>query len=62
MNPSQPPRLSVYAKTKVEAERVVLANPKHSVLRTSLNFGTSPTGDRAFNEQMRRRRATRRNA
>lgn len=47
-----PNPLNVYAKTKIEAERVVLANPKHTVLRTSLNFGTSPTGDRAFNEQM----------
>ena len=46
--------LSVYGKTKAEAERIVLANPKHTVLRTSLNFGRSPTGDRAFNEQMRR--------
>jgi dTDP-4-dehydrorhamnose reductase len=46
--------LSAYAKTKVAAEHIVLANPKHTVLRTSLNFGTSPTGDRAFNEQMLR--------
>ena len=46
--------LSVYGKTKAEAERIVLANPKHSVLRTSLNFGQSLTGDRAFNEPMRR--------
>jgi dTDP-4-dehydrorhamnose reductase len=46
--------LSVYGKTKAEAERVVLANPKHTVVRTSLNFGQSATGDRAFNEQMRR--------
>ncbi len=46
--------LSVYGKTKADAERVVLANPKHTVVRTSLNFGQSPTGDRAFNEQMRR--------
>ncbi len=45
--------LSEYAKTKVEAERIVLANPRHTVLRTSLNFGRSPTGNRAFNEQMR---------
>lgn len=45
--------LSAYAKTKVEAERIVLANAKHTVVRTSLNFGTSITGDRAFNEQMR---------
>ena len=46
--------LNVYARTKAEAERIVLANPKHTVIRTSLNFGASPTGDRAFNEQMRR--------
>ncbi len=45
--------LSVYAETKVAAERVVLANPRHSVIRTSLNGGTSPKGDRGFNEQMR---------
>lgn len=47
-----PNPLSAYAKTKVDAERVVLANPRHTVVRTSLNFGRSPTGDRAFNEQM----------
>jgi dTDP-4-dehydrorhamnose reductase len=46
--------LSVYAETKVEAERIVLANPLHTVIRISLNGGTSPTGDRGFNEQMRR--------
>ena len=45
--------LSVYAETKVAAERIVLANPRHTVIRTSLNGGTSPTGDRGFNEQMR---------
>ncbi len=45
--------LSVYGKSKVDAERVVLANPKHTVARTSLNFGQSLTGNRAFNEQMR---------
>ena len=45
--------LSVYGKSKAEAERIVLANPKHTVVRTSLNYGTSPTGNRAFNEQMR---------
>jgi dTDP-4-dehydrorhamnose reductase len=31
-----------------------LANPRHTVIRTSLNGGTSPTGDRGFNEQIRR--------
>jgi dTDP-4-dehydrorhamnose reductase len=45
--------LGVYAQTKVAAERKVLANPKHTVIRTSLNGGTSPTGDRGFNEQLR---------
>lgn len=46
--------LSVYAETKAQAERIVLANPRHTVIRTSLNGGTSPTGDRGFNEEMRR--------
>ncbi|MDO8598452.1 MAG: SDR family oxidoreductase, partial [Sulfuricaulis sp.] len=45
--------LSVYAETKVAAEQFVLANPKHTVVRTSLNGGTSPAGDRAFNEELR---------
>jgi dTDP-4-dehydrorhamnose reductase len=45
--------LSVYAETKAEAEHAVLANPNHLIIRTSLNGGTSPTGDRGFNEQMR---------
>jgi dTDP-4-dehydrorhamnose reductase len=45
--------LSVYAETKVAAEQIVLANPRHTVIRTSLNGGTSPTGDRGFNEQIR---------
>ena len=46
--------LSVYAETKVAAETIVLANPRHTVIRTSLNGGISPTGDRGFNEEMRR--------
>ncbi len=45
--------LSVYASTKVAAEQIVLRNPKHTVVRTSLNFGHSPTGDRSFNEELR---------
>lgn len=45
--------LSVYAETKAAAEQVVLRNPRHTVVRTSLNGGTSPTGDRGFNEEMR---------
>jgi dTDP-4-dehydrorhamnose reductase len=46
--------LSVYAETKAAAERILLANPNHTVIRTSLNGGASPTADRGFNEQMRR--------
>ncbi len=45
--------LSIYAETKVAAEQVVLANPRHTIIRTSLNGGTSPTGGRGFNEQLR---------
>ena len=45
--------LSVYAKTKALAEAIVLSNPNQVVVRTSLNAGHSPTGDRAFNEEMR---------
>jgi dTDP-4-dehydrorhamnose reductase len=45
--------LGVYAVTKVAAESIVLANPRHTVIRTSLNAGTSPTGDRSFTESLR---------
>jgi dTDP-4-dehydrorhamnose reductase len=45
--------LSVYGATKVAAEEYVLRNPRYFVIRTSLNGGSSPTGDRGFNEQMR---------
>ena len=48
-----PNPLSVYAETKIAAEQIVRANPKHTVLRLSLNGGASPTGDRGFNEVMR---------
>ncbi|HTD86252.1 MAG TPA: SDR family oxidoreductase [Candidatus Binatia bacterium] len=44
--------LTVYGRTKAEAERIVLANPRHTVIRVSLNAGVSPTGDRAFNEEI----------
>ena len=46
--------LSVYAETKAAAEQVLRANPRHLIVRTSLNGGRSPTGDRGFNEQIRR--------
>lgn len=45
--------LSVYGRTKAEAEQIVLGNPRHAVVRTSLNAGISPTRDRGFNEEMR---------
>ena len=46
--------LNLYAETKVAAEGIVLANPKHTVVRTSLNGGVSPKGDRGFNEELRK--------
>ena len=45
--------LHVYGETKLAAEEIVLKNPRHLVIRTSLNGGVSPTGDRAFNERLR---------
>jgi dTDP-4-dehydrorhamnose reductase len=46
--------LGVYGETKAEAEQIVLAHPRNIVIRTSLNGGISPTGDRGFNEEIRR--------
>jgi len=43
-----------YGETKVNAELLVLRNPKHLVVRTSINGGISHTGNRGFNEQIRR--------
>jgi dTDP-4-dehydrorhamnose reductase len=45
--------LTIYGETKVAAEAMVLKNPRHLVVRTSLNAGVSPSGNRAFNEQLR---------
>lgn len=47
-----PNPLSVYAETKVEAEQVVLRNPRHAVIRTSLTGGVSRTKARGFNEEI----------
>lgn len=44
--------LSVYAETKVAAEEIVRAHPRHLIVRTSLNYGHSATGDRGFNEEL----------
>lgn len=49
----QPNPLHVYGETKLAAEQVVLQNPRHLVVRTTINGGTSPSGRRAFNEQLR---------
>ena len=46
--------LHVYGETKLAAEEIVLKNPRHLVVRTSLNAGVSRAGDRSFNEQLRR--------
>jgi len=49
-----PNPLHVYGETKVAAEEIVLKNPRHLVVRTSLNYGESRAGNRSFNEQLRR--------
>ncbi len=45
--------LHIYGETKVAAEEIVLKNPRHLVVRTSLNAGKSLSGQRTFNELMR---------
>jgi dTDP-4-dehydrorhamnose reductase len=49
-----PNPLHIYGETKAAAEEIVLKNPKHLVIRTSINYGASRAGDRSFNEQLRR--------
>lgn len=44
--------LNAYADTKVRAEASVLKNPQHTVVRLSLNAGSSPSGAKSFNEDM----------
>ena len=46
----EPSPLTVYARTKAEAEQLVLANPLHTVFRTSLTAGSSPSGARGIDE------------
>jgi len=48
-----PNPLHLYGETKAAAEQFVLKNPRHLVLRTSLNAGVSRAGNRSFNEQLR---------
>jgi dTDP-4-dehydrorhamnose reductase len=45
--------IHIYGETKLAAERIVLKNPRHLVVRTSLNAGVSGAGNRGFNEQLR---------
>ena len=45
--------LHIYGETKLAAEHFVLKNPRHLVIRTSINGGISRSGNRAFNEQLR---------
>lgn len=49
---ASPNPLHVYGETKVAAEAAVRAHPRHLIVRTSLNYGTSPTADRSFAEEM----------
>ena len=49
----KPNPLHFYGETKVLAEQVVLKNPRHLVVRTSINGGVSRAGNRGFNEQLR---------
>jgi dTDP-4-dehydrorhamnose reductase len=48
-----PNPMHVYSETKFAAEQIVLANPRHLVVRTSINGGVSPTVDRGFNEKLK---------
>ena len=45
--------ITFYGETKAAAEQIVLKNPRHLVVRTSINGGISPKGNRGFNEQLR---------
>jgi len=44
--------IHIYGETKVAAEQIVLKNPRHLVVRTSINGGLSLGGKRGFNEQL----------
>jgi dTDP-4-dehydrorhamnose reductase len=45
--------IGIYAETKAESERIAQQHPRACIVRTSLNAGTSPTGNRGFNEKLR---------
>ena len=48
----EPNPINVYGKTKLEAEQVVLQNPRHTAVRIVLTAGTSQNVDRSFVEDM----------
>jgi dTDP-4-dehydrorhamnose reductase len=51
---TDPPNpLHLYGETKVIAEQIVLRNPRHLVVRTSINGGISRAGDKGFNERLK---------
>ena len=47
-----PNPINVYGRTKLEAERLVLQNPAHTVVRIVLTAGTSEHRNRSFVEDM----------
>jgi dTDP-4-dehydrorhamnose reductase len=49
----EPNPLSIYGETKLAAERIVLQNPRHTVVRCSLVAGISRNGNHSFNEELR---------
>jgi len=51
---AEPNPINVYGRTKLEAERLVLHNPAHTVVRIVLTAGTSIDGNRSFVEDMSR--------
>jgi dTDP-4-dehydrorhamnose reductase len=48
-----PSPVSFYGETKLLAEAELSMNPRAIILRTSINCGTSKSGRRGFNEQLR---------
>ena len=50
----EPNPINFYGKTKLEAEQLVLQNPRHTVVRIVLTAGRSQNGDRSFVEEMSR--------
>jgi dTDP-4-dehydrorhamnose reductase len=44
--------LHVYGRTKADAEEIVRKHARHLIIRTSINYGHSRTGQRSFNEEI----------